>query len=539
MIWNKLNKYPKPLRLSVVEGMFASLMFGGGMIFIVPFAVFLGANKIEIGLLSALPALFAAWFQLGSVRILEVYKNRKTPIMIMVFFQALSWLLIAAIPFIFPSNQMFWLILITTIGTLIGSAGGPLWQSWMRSLTPKEFLGEYFGMRNAISGTVVFLTMFACGLLLKIIEPSLTVYVFALIFLLSFIGRLLSTLIFGKIEDPPFEIDTDNKTHILTFINQLRKDNFGYFVLFGTLMTFAISLIGPFFSVYLLEGLGLKYDYFTYTLIISASAIASLISMSYWGKLIDKHGTIKVLRATGLLASIYPLALIFIRDPLGLTISETLSGIIFSGFNLCIANFIYESFEQKKIVKFASYQAALFGTATFFGIMLSGLVQMQQINLGIISSSFYFVCLAAVVIRLAVYTSLIKKIKEVRKTKPIKSDRLVMSVLTFEPVRETVLSNIAIIFLSTETSIKSATEKTIVLVEKVGKGGKKRIRKVVRRMENITVDGIETMGGATERGFEEIENVAVGGIDKIENITKKNVKKAGDIIRKRKQKGFF
>lgn len=510
MFFDEIKKYPQPLRLSIIEGMFASLMSGGGATFIVPFALFLGANSMEIGFMLAFPALLAAFAQLGSIKLLDVYKKRRLAITAIVFFQALSWLVIGLIPFFFSHNQIFVLIVIYTIGNVIGSIGGPLWQSWMSSLTPKEILGEYFGTRNALTGTVVFLAMLLGGFALELIEPSMTLYAFSAIFIFSFIGRSISSLIFTKIDDPEF-IPEKEPTHFISFVSQLGKDNFGYFVLFGSLMTFAIALVGPFLSLYLLETMGLRYDYLTYTLIICASAAKTLISMPYWGKIIDKYGLIKTIKVTGLLASFYPLLLILIRDPLGLIIAEALSGIIFSGFNLCLANFIYESFKQEKILKYAGYQAALFGIATFMGTLLSGWMQTYQLSFGVLSNTFFVICLIAVILRLTIYTTLINKIKEVRETKEIKDKTLIISVLTFEPIRESFFANAFII---------------------------------ISKTEDFTIKGVRKVGGIAKRGIITAEEytknagkLAENGIENVENITKKNISNVRDIIKKRK--GFL
>ncbi|MFA6268336.1 MAG: MFS transporter [archaeon] len=486
-----IKKYPKSLQLSIIEGMVASLMFGGGTIFITAFAVFLGATSFELGLLFALPALLGAWLQLGSLKLLKVYKKRRNAIAQMVFLQALSWLLIALIPFIFPTNQVVWLIIITTLGTLAGSIAGPLWQSWMRSLTPEEILGEYFGVRNAITGAVVLFTMLGGGLLLNVVEPSMQLYAFFAICFISFLGRLASSITFTKIDDPDFVIDTTEKVKIFTFIKQLRKDNFGYFVLFGTLMTFSISMVGPFFSLYLLQTLNLQTNYLLYTLIICASAASSLISMPYWGKIVDNYGTIKVLKATGFLACIYPIFLIFVRDPIALIGTEILAGVIFSGFNLCLANFIYESFKAEKIIKYASYQGTLFGTATFFGILLSGYLLTFNISIGLLSTMFYLICLISLILRLFFFGTLINKIKEVRETKPITDRKLILSVLTFGPLREPLIDGFIPIIYFTENTIKKATTRTINTVGLISKKGEEEIVQTVRKVGFVTKNEFE------------------------------------------------
>ncbi|MGI6589740.1 MAG: MFS transporter [Candidatus Iainarchaeum sp.] len=507
-----VKKYSPTLKLTIVEGMFTSIMTGGAATFIIPFALFLGATSQEVGFLVAFPALIAAFAQLGALKLLKVYKKRRTALTSMVFLQSLSWLLIGLIPFFFKNDQVFALTLIYVVGQVIGSMGSPIWQSWMSSLVPKQIIGEYFGIRNALTGLVVFVTMLLSGLALRFVEPSQTLYVFSGIFIISFLGRFMASILFSKTEDPEFVPEKDS-TRFIDFVTQLRKDNFGYFVLFGSLMTFGISLIGPFFSVYLLEVVGLKSDYLTYTLIIAAAALANLISMPYWGKIIDKYGIIKTTKVTGLLASLYPLLLIFVRDPNGLMIIESLSGIIFSGFNLCLASFIYESFRQEKIIKYAGYQAALFGIATFFGIILSGWIQSLNPTIGILDNPFYVICAIAVIVRFTVYTTLVNKIKEVRETKHIKDRTLIIGVLTFEPIRTTFFSSMFTIITLTET---------------------------------LTITGIKTVGGLAKKSITTAENytknaskIAEEGIDNVEIIAKKKIENVKEVIKKNRKKGFI
>lgn len=511
MLPEEIKNYSPTLKLTIVEGMFTSLMTGGAATFIIPFALFLGATSQEIGFLIAFPALIAAFTQLGSLKILKIYKKRRIALTSIVLLQSISWLLIGLIPFFFKTNQVLALTIIYVIGQVIGSMGSPIWQSWMSSLIPKKIIGEYFGIRNALTGLVVFITMLLSGVILKFIEPNYTLYIFSTIFIISFLGRFIASIIFSKTEEPELIIEKDS-IHFLNFVSQLRKDNFGYFALFGSLMTFGIALIGPFFSVYLLEEIGLKNDYLTYTLIIAAATLSTLISMPYWGKIIDKYGPIKTIKVTGLLASIYPFLLILVREPNGLIIIEVLSGIIFSGLNLCLASFIYESFKQEKIIKYAGYQAALFGIATFFGVIISGWIQTFNLSIGILDNSFYVICAISIIVRLTVYTMLINKIKEVRETKTIKDRTLIIGILTFEPIRTT--------FFSSAFSIITITE-------------------------NLTITGIKTIGGIAKKSITTAEyytknasKITEDGIDNVEIIAKKKIANIKEVIKKRK-KGFF
>ncbi len=495
MFFDRINEYPKALRESIIEGMFNAVMVGGAMTFVVPFAIFLGANSLEVGFLTAVPALFAAWIQLGAMKFLDIYKKRKKAILFTVILQALSWLLIALIPFIFPSNQVLWLVIITTAGTAVGSICGPLWQSWMRSITPKEILGEYFGVRNALAGAVVFAVMLLAGLWLQLFDPSLLLYAFCGIFALSFVGRTISAFYFTKIEEPEMKVPKE-KISFFHFVGQMRKNNFGHVVLLGMLMNLSLATVGPFLSIYLLKTLGLTDNYFLYTLIIAASTLSSILAMPYWGKVIDKFGYVKLIRATTLLTILHPLALIFIRDPVWIIPLELLNGIILSGFTMGLANFIYEAFTDEKIIKYASYQAALFGTATFAGTIFAGYLLLFTINISILTDTFYVICLIAVVYRIIVHILMRNKIKEIHHAGRIRTEKVVISMLTLAPITQPLLSHVV---------------------------------PLLSNAESATINGVKRVEGATIRGLTKAERAAISEMKKVEELAEKEI----NIIKKR------
>ncbi|MEI7961349.1 MAG: MFS transporter [archaeon] len=486
-----LDKYPAPLRRSILEGSFAAIMTGGAMAFLVPFAVLLGANTIQIGFLTALPAFLAAWFQLGSIRILEFYKKKKQIVFFSVFVQALSWLAIAALPFIFQSNQVTWLIAIATAGTVIGSLGMPFWQSWMRSLTPRELLGEYFGMRNAIIGFIVFLSTIVCGYLLDSAIANTLLYAFIGIFLAGFVGRLISAYLITKIEEPEEENPPKVNVNIFGYISKLKNKNFGHFILFGTLMSFSIALVAPYVSLYFLDGLGLKNNYLLYTVLISAGTLTTLISLPYWGHVIDKYGSIKLLKATGLLVCFYPLLLFLVRDPFWLICVELIDGVIYSSFNLALANFVYESFKPAQMIKYAALQAILFGTAAFAGAMLSGFLQMLPIAISFLTTPFFVICILSMILRMLSFLLTIWKVKDVRRTKYIAEDALIMRALTFVPITKFLQGNLGVVVGTTGQKISSFEKQAANKIGKFERG-------FVNDVEKAEITAIEDIRKVSE-----------------------------------------
>ncbi len=423
----------KDLKLSIIEGLFATILLSSSISFIVPYALYLGANSIEIGFLTAFPALFAAWLQLFSIRILDFFKKRKTMVIFFCFLQALMFIPIIAIPFILKTNNVSWLIIFYTISLVLGALAGPIWQSWMKSIIPKKIIGSFFGFRNSIVGISSFAFLLIFGFSLKLFEINIGLVFFG-IFLTGVIGRTIGTIIFFKISEPKENITFEKRTRFIGFIKNIRKNKFGYFILYGSLMSFGVSLTGSFVAYHFLENIGLKNDYFMYTVLISTAMIATIIGMNYWGKIINQFGSIKTLKATSIFVIIFPILYITIRAPLPLIFVQIFDGLLFSGFNLALATFVYDYSSQKKIIRFGAYQSVFFGTAIFCGAILSGFIQSIKFDFSIINNSFYLVCLISIIIRFVIYKTLFKKVKEVKQVEQIKTTKIVYSILTFEPL---------------------------------------------------------------------------------------------------------
>ena len=95
---NELKEKTK--KYSIKEGSSYSFMDGFGLRYISPFAVAIGANNTQIGLLSSIPTLFGNLSQLLTPKIMEK-TSRKKIVFLGVLMQALSWLPLITISILF------------------------------------------------------------------------------------------------------------------------------------------------------------------------------------------------------------------------------------------------------------------------------------------------------------------------------------------------------------------------------------------------------------------------------------------------------
>ena len=111
---------------------------------IVAFALALGANNLQIGILAALPSLMQV-IQLPAVWFVERFRRRKVIAVIAFFFAQMMWFPMALIPLFIetPSGGAISLLLIL-MGSrfLFGAVTGCSFNSWIRDLIPQKNWGK-------------------------------------------------------------------------------------------------------------------------------------------------------------------------------------------------------------------------------------------------------------------------------------------------------------------------------------------------------------------------------------------------------------
>jgi len=129
-------------------------------IFLIAFALDLGASNIVIGLLAAIPPL-AELVQIPAVGLIEKIRNRRLVTVSASIASRGLWLLVALIPFLLsPQAGIYCLVILLIVYSCISSVKHCGWKSWMRDLIPDQILGLYFSRRMAIS--------FAAGIVLSL-----------------------------------------------------------------------------------------------------------------------------------------------------------------------------------------------------------------------------------------------------------------------------------------------------------------------------------------------------------------------------------
>jgi MFS family permease len=349
---------------SIKEGRLWSVMQGFTSSYIGAFAIAMNTSTTLIGIISTLPDLIGSILQLSVTRILTIFRSRKRMLFVLAFAQALLWLPLLLVPYLFNRNPIMILVFATLVSTM-GLLLNPIWNSLMADIIPIDERGRYFGRRNKIVNLIVFVSTVAAGFILEFFKPINIFIGFAALFGMAFISRLGSAYYLNKLLDVPHDQKNITKVTFLQFIKHLRETNYGNFTIYVAIIKFALFLSAPFYAVYML--VYLHYSYIQFMLISVASVIGAFLSMEFWGRIGDRYGSKNVLLAGGLMISIAPISWYFSSTFYFLIFIEFFSGISWSAFNLASSNFILDSTDKTTRIKFISYFNVFIAFTAFIG----------------------------------------------------------------------------------------------------------------------------------------------------------------------------
>jgi len=407
------------IKNSIREGSADAVKVGFGESYLNAFAIkAMNATSFQIGLLSAIPMLLGYISNLFSIDIIDKIKDRKKIVKIGMIANALSLPLIFLCVFL-QSYGIFLLILFTTLYFISALFTMPAWISLMGDIIPDKIKGKFFGIRNRITSFADFAAFILAGLILHKVSAINTIYAFGIIFLIAMVFKLICLFYFSKIYEPEYVVEEYTKFSFMDFIKNLKKTNFGMFVIFICIFTFSVRIAAPFFVVYMLRDLNLSF--FEFTLINAASVITTVLSMPSWGKYADIFGNRKIMKITSMLIPLIPLLWMFSNSVIYLFIVELFSGFVWAGFNLAVFNFVFDATSAEKRARAYSYYNVLIGISVFMGSTLGG--YLTTINVGF-TNSIFFVFMISSILRFLTSILFLPKIKEPKKVKHISGIKL-------------------------------------------------------------------------------------------------------------------
>ena len=430
----------RSLHYSIIDGCAYAIMTGIGEIFILPFAIFLKAGPLLIGFLAAIPPAVGSLAQLISVDILDKARQRKKLIIPAVLVQMLMWLPIFLLPLIFRNIGPMLLVIAVAIYTAANNFTVPAWNSLMGDLTEPAKRGRYFAQRNRLAGIFNFgATLIAGMVVLHYFQPINEWLGYGIIFAIAFISRGVSAYYLKKMAEPAYSVKKEDYFSLWDFLRRSPKSNFARFVFYIAFINMALTVSGPFFALYMLRDL--KFSYAEYTIIHAINIITQFMVMRYWGRLCDRYGNRRVLVFTGWLIAIPPALWLISSNFYAIALYQIAAGLVWSGFNLAIGNFIFDAVSPAKRARCMAYFSLINNTGISLGAILGGWLALHMPDSIMIlcwqltlASSLQVLFLISSFVRLLISSIFLTHIKEVRPVEHITTWELIYNFSMIKPV---------------------------------------------------------------------------------------------------------
>lgn len=271
------------------------------------FATSLKASNFEFGLLAALPFI-ASLLSLPASLLTERTGARKKIFLYGLHVQRLMWFPIALVPLWIVSRYgmdavgtargMFLILMFVMYASQ--AIGAPGWMSWMGDIVPERSRGKYFSRRRQWGILSAIPAAFLVGWWLDqhAGQGWQTLYWCAMIFMSAAVFGVADIVMFHFV--PEIDMKPRREGSLLEILRQpLRDPQFLWFGGFVATLTFAVSFMGHFVTLYLIEQLGVK-NLETQLMLLVAPMLAQFLMLPVWGKAVDRMGKKPVLALAAL-----------------------------------------------------------------------------------------------------------------------------------------------------------------------------------------------------------------------------------------------
>ncbi|HEU4552512.1 MAG TPA: MFS transporter [Chitinophaga sp.] len=333
------------LQLVIGDGLAAEAMttFTGGA-FLVAMALLLGATNFQIGLLAGIPT-FTNLFQLLSIWLVRRYNNRRAIAVLCSVLARFPLLIVGTLVLVFATDMSINVIIFFLVFYyFFGSVAGPSWNSWIKDLVPEASMGAYFSRRSSYTQTLNVVLSFSVALAVDYIKkhyPAYELFTYAILFIAGGTIGIIGAFILSMAPERQSFLARENIFRLLK--RPLQDSNFRSLLIFNSAWVFALNIATPFFTVFMLKGLGLSLSYIIALSILSQ--LSSILTIRVWGLFADRYSnkTIIFISAPLYILTIFAWCFVGIytrqyANLILLAIIHIFTGISTAGVNLSLTN---------------------------------------------------------------------------------------------------------------------------------------------------------------------------------------------------------
>ncbi len=398
----------------------ASSLENAGAAYHAPSMVASGAQPQDIAFLSTITNLIFSIILIKIPSILDSRGSLKRLILIFSFVNIATWIPLILVMFIFNKVAPFWLIILWFFSLIPTLLIGPIRDNWLAESAPTKNLGRYLSIRSALSGITYLGVFYFMGYILSVSGEQIFKG-YALITFIGFIGASGCFVLYKVIRPPVAKPDKLPREPFTfpDFIKTARRGQLGNFILYVSVLSFAVNICSAYFTVYMLRDL--SFGYLTYTLVISAEFVARIVSLAFWGKMVDRAGSLRVMKIASIFIPVIPVLWLFSYNAAYLVVIQFLSGTVWAAFDLCNQTYVYGAAPKEHRLRYIVYHRSLSTFAMAIGALAGAFV--LPFMLPVFGSRILGLFLASGILRLVVIITMYPRANTGNNEVVIESER--------------------------------------------------------------------------------------------------------------------
>jgi len=389
----------RTFRISITEGVFSQVygsLAGPGSAFLTRLLVFLGAGPLHFSLLSAIGQVSMLFQPLGIIAGRGSTLKKQRVIGWAAAGRSLTPLLGLA-PLLLPrSLALPGVLAVFFVITSILAVSTNMWMGWIAHMVPRKIRGRFFAKRNAVLMTFGLIVSFAFGMWLDAYgtPPTGAGALVARVFSLSPDGlprALLATFVTAGVlgiagllilRRQPERMEPETSDTLgSTVLEPLRDPNFRRLCFFGAWWMMAVGVGAPFWQPFMIQVLGMGLvEMLLYGAVSTAGAV---LTLRYWGRLIDSYGNKTAMKLAIIAGSVIPLVWLFVtRETRWLLVFEAAaSGSMWGCVGVVTANLVLAVAPRGREQAYSGLYSAVCGLAMIFTMLASGVFMPGQLRI--------------------------------------------------------------------------------------------------------------------------------------------------------------
>jgi len=302
------------------------------------FALRIGLSQAQVGFLASFVSLFGLWQLVGSHLTRPIANKRRFCVSLgLVEITSASLVLSTAL---LPEGSRFYAMAgLLSIAYLMGHTINPIFNSWLSNVLPADVRGSYLGRRMMFISITSIVYLYAASRWLDW-RPSLTG--FAAVFALGWVAGILGYVMMALTAYPRVTIE-EPRGLAGALAEPLRDSRYRALVLFMVTWLGSAMMSGAFYSVYMLQDLGMSYS--QVAIYTNITLLLMMTSYGVWGGFVQRYGSRPIAQlnivpyvvAVAMWAFITPANYVWL-----VPIQRVLAGFCWSGVEIANSTLLYK-----------------------------------------------------------------------------------------------------------------------------------------------------------------------------------------------------